>query len=316
MNKQILLRILISFPIIGFFFWIVVPAIGRTLRMSKSSQNNYHDIDDMVKNKQGRLRAMYGGNATTSNSVNNGPRTIDLSSNITKQVTQHYSLSLTETKVQNFLHSAEKRKLSNFLSAKNQQSTTNQINFLFQALVLWILIEEITKKSFTMSQILSKKLSLNLFEFSMGIQIKLLLHMKPAMRTEEQVFSENYCLHTFSQENIVAAFDSIVSKEADLWAQSPSLLFEELSLYFHYASIVQPLPELKSKNDAKTAFIILGCLESDTLDLIKKKYKKMALLKHPDKIIAQKLPPRLEKKGIENFKKIQEAYEIISEVKK
>jgi hypothetical protein len=171
--------------------------------------------------------------------------------------------------------------------------------------------EELNKKTFTISQLLARKLSLSLYEFSMGVQIKLLLHMKTENHTEEQVFCDEYVLHTYSEKNITSALEEIMRKEADLWSQSPSLLFEELSLYFHFASIIRPIPQLQNKTDYKTASLILGCMSTDSIDDIKKKYKKLALEKHPDKITAQKLPPQLEKKGIQNFNRIQEAYEVL-----
>ena len=248
-------------------------------------------------------------------SASNGQQLSTLAKDIVKHISQHYAYTLSENKIHNFLVLADKRKITNFLPEKYQNSLPHKINFLSQALILFLTAEEISKKSFTMSQVLAKKFSMSLFEFTIGVQIKLLLHMKSANRTEDQVFCDDYVLHTFSEENITAAIDAILEKEAGLWSQSTSLLFEELALYFHYALIVQPLPPLRSKTDTKTAALILGCQETDSIELIKKKYKKLALLKHPDKITAQKLPPKLEKKGLENFNRIQEAYEILVQEK-
>jgi curved DNA-binding protein CbpA len=52
------------------------------------------------------------------------------------------------------------------------------------------------------------------------------------------------------------------------------------------------------------------------LEEVKKLYKKLALQKHPDKIVSQKLPKVLERRAFERFNKIQEAYEVITSAKK
>ncbi|MBC7714757.1 MAG: DnaJ domain-containing protein, partial [Rhizobacter sp.] len=58
-------------------------------------------------------------------------------------------------------------------------------------------------------------------------------------------------------------------------------------------------------------YTILKADEDMETEEIKKLYKKMAMVKHPDKIGQMKLPKTLEKKAINNFNQIQEAYDII-----
>ena len=316
MNKQIIIRLIISFAFIGFALRVLTPLIFSFFKQKLSGQNHDNDIDWMIKKQKEQLRSQYGINSP----VSSGPQLVDHTDstiqNIAKNISQHYSYTISDAKIRVFFDLAQKRKFLNFLPAKYQSSEQHKINFLSQALILFLIKEEITKKNFTMSQTLAKKLTMSLYEFTMGVQIKILLHMKSEYRTEDQVFGEDYVLSNFSDDIINAALDLIFQKEAALWAQGPSLLFEELSLYFHYASILRPLPTLKGKTDTKTAALILGCHETDSIELIKKKYKKLALEKHPDKISAQKLPPKLEKRGLLNFGRIQEAYEILTQEKK
>lgn len=64
-----------------------------------------------------------------------------------------------------------------------------------------------------------------------------------------------------------------------------SLLFiEELSLHLTYASVLVPTPKLQNKKDIATAYTILKATADMDFEDIKKIYKKMAMLKHPDKI--------------------------------
>jgi hypothetical protein len=310
MNKQIIVRVIISFIFVAFSLRVLVPVLFNFLKSRIPGQNNQHDIDWMIKKKTESLRAQYGIPTAMSSAVQTKDSS-KISTEILKHVSQYYSCTLNESKISSFLEQAEKKKYIHFLSTKNQNSTSHKLNFFSQALLLFLVTEELNKKTFTISQLLARKLSLSLYEFSMGVQIKLLLHMKTENHTEEQVFCDEYVLHTYSEKNITSALEEIMRKEADLWSQSPSLLFEELSLYFHFASIIRPIPQLQNKTDYKTASLILGCMSTDSIDDIKKKYKKLALEKHPDKITAQKLPPQLEKKGIQNFNRIQEAYEVL-----
>ena len=108
----------------------------------------------------------------------------------------------------------------------------------------------------------------------------------------------------------------IAKREANLWAKSPSQLFEELALSFNYASILSPMPKIKNRKDLEGACALLGVEVNQSTDEIKKVYKKIALQKHPDKIVSQKLPKVLERKAIECFNQIQEAYEVIIALKK
>jgi curved DNA-binding protein CbpA len=76
------------------------------------------------------------------------------------------------------------------------------------------------------------------------------------------------------------------------------------------------MPKLKNKKDVETAYEILGASPDLSLEEVKKLYKKLALQKHPDKIVSQKLPKVLERRAFERFNKIQEAYEVITSAKK
>lgn len=322
MNKQIIIRILISFVFSAFALRILIPVLYNFFKLKISGQNNHNDLDQMIRRQQDRLRTQYGITIQSKSANNNAPSNsqqlvhTNFSNEILKNILSNYGYSINENKINTFLSLAEKRHLLNFLPEKYRNSTENKVLFLSQCLLMNILVDENIKKSFTMSQFIAKKLSLSIFEFTIGIQIKVLLHMKNVHNTEDKVFSDQYILKDFSEEIINNSINSIIQKEATLWAQSSSLLFEELSLYFHYASILLPLPVIQNKQDFESAALILHCKSTDSIEVIKKNYKRIALEKHPDKITAQKLPPKLEQQGLTNFNKIQEAYEILSKYKK
>jgi hypothetical protein len=71
------------------------------------------------------------------------------------------------------------------------------------------------------------------------------------------------------------------------------------------------IPPLKNKKDLRTALKILGLEKSPKKDDVKKRYKKLAQQKHPDRLASKGLPADMEKIASENFAVIQEAYHII-----
>jgi DnaJ like chaperone protein len=71
--------------------------------------------------------------------------------------------------------------------------------------------------------------------------------------------------------------------------------------------------QIKSKyvRDVDKYYTILGCRREDSIEQIKKQYRKMAADYHPDKIIAKGLPEEFVKFANDKFKEIQEAYDAI-----
>jgi hypothetical protein len=82
---------------------------------------------------------------------------------------------------------------------------------------------------------------------------------------------------------------------------------EEAEL-FHTLS---PLPPLKGKNDREGALKSLGLSGEVTAEQIKKQYKKLARLKHPDRLKGKGIPAEFESIATENFTQIKEAYDIL-----
>ena len=90
---------------------------------------------------------------------------------------------------------------------------------------------------------------------------------------------------------------------------------EEILEYVELLKSVSPLPPLKNDKDLAGAFRILEVSEDTEFDIIKKKYKKLAILKHPDKLSSRGIPKEFEPLATENFALIQRAYDIIKKSK-
>ncbi len=60
-----------------------------------------------------------------------------------------------------------------------------------------------------------------------------------------------------------------------------------------------------------TFYEILGCREGDDISVVKKKYRKLAMEYHPDRVQAQGLPPEFANAAEDKFKEIQHAYDMV-----
>jgi len=339
-NKDIIIRVGLGLVLIVVFTKVVGPIIFEILkRKIPGAYDPENDIDSMIKNQKNRLRSQYGlvGRqepstlqkevTDTSASHVSAPLTKevetlykesrwgggDFAKGIKDEITKNYSYTLAETKVNAFILLSEKRKYLDYLSLDNQKSLEAIKHYLSLVMLFLIMIEEMRNKEFNLLDRVAKKCHVNPMEFALALQLKILFALSTKREIkEDRLYESKLTLHQYSEDTMKEALDLILKKEANLWAKGHSLFVEELSLYLTYADVLIPTPKVQNKKDITTAYTILKATPEMEMEEIKKIYKKMAMLKHPDKIGQLKLPKALEKKAILNFNHIQEAYDIIS----
>jgi len=74
--------------------------------------------------------------------------------------------------------------------------------------------------------------------------------------------------------------------------------------------------QLKSRfsgvpDNISTYYEILGCQQGDEFSLVKKKYRKLAMEHHPDRVHANGMPPEFARVAEDKFKEIQHAYDMV-----
>ena len=74
---------------------------------------------------------------------------------------------------------------------------------------------------------------------------------------------------------------------------------------------MKKVPALESKTDVLGAFKIMGLTESSSKEEIKKRYRDLALAKHPDTFSNINIPPDLIKQASENFSRINSAFKLL-----
>ncbi|GAB4422726.1 MAG: hypothetical protein OHK0056_33420 [Bacteriovoracaceae bacterium] len=93
-------------------------------------------------------------------------------------------------------------------------------------------------------------------------------------------------------------------------------VLNDLTPLLSFFQTLLPLPSLKNTKDLDGALALFSADQSTPFETIKKRYKKMASERHPDKLSAMGIPSEFEKIATENFAQIQMAYNIINEHKK
>ncbi|MBK24978.1 MAG: hypothetical protein CME70_13355 [Halobacteriovorax sp.] len=88
-------------------------------------------------------------------------------------------------------------------------------------------------------------------------------------------------------------------------------LIESITAEAHLFHTLSPLPPLNGKNDIPGALKIFGLTEEASAEEIKKTYKKLSMLKHPDRLASKGIPKSFEEVANDNFTQIQAAYDIL-----
>lgn len=334
-NKDLISRVIIAIVFLFLTVYVLGPVFLNFIKSKlPGHQQPENDIDSMIRRQKERLRAQYGIVGKSEHEALPEVQTAqtktvetlyketrwgggDFLKAIQSKITKNYSYTITESKINAFIMLAEKKKWANALSADNQSSPEALNNFLSVVLLLKIFIDEIRAREYFLLSKVAMKCNSTPSAFALALQIKLLNTIASQKNlSEEKIYSELPLLHQFSEETLNSALELLLKKEGNLWAKGHNLFFEELALHLNYAHLLQPVNRIAHKKDSEGARKILGVTEEMSLEEIKKTYKKIALSKHPDKILAQKLPRPVEKRAIKNFTLIQEAYDLLLASKK
>lgn len=342
-NKDIIIRVGLGLVIFVVFIKVVGPVIFDILkRKIPGGYRPENDIDGMIKNQQLKMRSQFGfvdkhSPSTLINEVDPSPviqsRTVtkevenlykesrwggsEFSKALQSEITKKYSYTLSESKVNAFILLSEKKQYLNYLSIDNQKSIEAIKHFLSLLMVFLIMLEEIRNREFIILERVAKKCHFNIMEFALALQLKVLYALSSKKKIkEERLFEHVLTLHQYSEDSMKDAIELILRKEANLWAKGHSFFIDELSIHLSYASFLVPTPRVQNKKDIMTAYTILNANSEMEYEDIKKIYKKMAMLKHPDKVGQMNLPKALEKKALKQFNHIQEAYDVITSERK
>ncbi len=350
LNKEILIRIIVSVLVIIFFLKVVGPfIIDHFKKKIPGYSEPENDIDAMIRRQKEKLKAQYGLHGASSETlISHSARGVDLSENTSASTTiqqtenikniiqetkwgssktikelqqslkSSFSYTFAESKLSAFFLLIERRKYLNYLSIENQNNNSAIIKYTSSLFIFLIIIDEIKNKKLDLTSSLSKKIKIDELTLALALQLKILLEIKEKSNDlkEQRLYQSEFILHQFSDETIQAAITKILQKEANLWALGPAQFLEEQSIVINYAYFLTPFPRMTNNEDIDTCYQILGVDEEADEEHIKKTFKKFAMSYHPDKIDALKLPKPLERVAKEKFNTFQRAYELILKKRK
>jgi DnaJ like chaperone protein len=124
---------------------------------------------------------------------------------------------------------------------------------------------------------------------------------------------------------VVSVADGSLHESEEQLLQSAASIFEieervYFSLHRRYVSGAESSNQRKPETVSHTGAFMeacnrLGCKESDSVEDIKTKYRKLVQEHHPDKLAGKGLPEGFENFANERFREIQEAFEVIKDEK-
>lgn len=331
LNKEFLTKTVFAGVFILIGFRIIVPLLfdkikGKSLGLS----NRPDDIDYMIKKQKEILKSQYNLIETAkpkekSSSKENTPQEInkvqnelswggtELQKDLKNKIVQSFGYQFSDSKITAFLTLLEKKNYLAYLNDESDKISKDSINnFLCAIFIFLVICDEIKQKDLSFTKKCADKLGLDSEVLALAIQIKLLSSNNEIKLKENLIYSNKLILSQISDETRLQSIGKIISQEANLWKRSPSMFFEELSLYLTYAEYLKPVQKLKNKQDLEAAYANFNETQDCDLENIKKKYKKLAQKYHPDKVTPQKLPKEIEKAAIEKFNIIQESFQLIT----
>lgn len=187
-----------------------------------------------------------------------------------------------------------------FLSTNGKLKGLNEIQSALESYVFFNLL--LTREEVQMAQ--AKKWNMDLLSFKKGLVLG--FNKKSGNSVKKLVTQKSVSLPQAKPQSILAFL-----------LKSPGVLKSRLDAIneikdeaeiFHTLS---PMAPLKGKNDKEGALKSLGLGPQANLEQIKKQYKKLARLKHPDRLKGKGIPQEFESIATENFTQIKEAYDIL-----
>ena len=150
----------------------------------------------------------------------------------------------------------------------------------------------------------------NLKDFNNGKEEKLI----PLLLKKDFVQKSNLEVLTQKKLDQITMNLSIDRKSDSIVTLSSYI--KEISEYAHMFSCLNEIPKPTGKLNIEVALKMFNLSENCTLNEIKSVYKRLAKLKHPDRLSGLKIPEKYVSLANHNFSNLQDAYKILTTFKK
>ena len=194
------------------------------------------------------------------------------------------------------------------------------INLFQSKTYLEVLLTELNNGGGSYTKQLSLKSNISEDVLLMAISSIFYSLAKPsATKIIEKLFKSQSPLQYFKQLNTDEISNSLTSLIFNKESQNFKTISQIEKLFLEQANLLDslfPLTPLKHKNDLSGAIEIFRLQKKPTIENVKKSYKELAKLKHPDRLSSKGISDELLQIATDNFSIIQDAYEVLlNEVK-
>ena len=226
---------------------------------------------------------------------------------IRKEIKEEFNISVNQSKITAIL---KKFIENNFLMSRKSSVLPNYkevIDILELATIANELINESTSKEYLLLESLSLRWKISCLDIAKG----LLLLMQPRSNSQttiqKDILNGKIKIHGTYENKLFG----IIKSDDNKFFQSKKDFLKKLNSSSIFFSILSPLDAPEDKNDLQRAKKIFYAHENTSLEDIKKTYKKMVAMKHPDKLPSHGIPTEFESIATKNFSIIQQSYDII-----
>ncbi|MDC0253769.1 J domain-containing protein [Bacteriovoracales bacterium] len=211
-----------------------------------------------------------------------------------------------------------------FLKTGNSYPSIDEMGKLMEhGLFLKKIISEAKLRKGTLIGHLSKRESLEIPHLSLGIEYFILSREKKGKSTDSLIpmllggdYIKRTSLDNFPERKIHEIILDYLIDEKERSFVPISENIHNLIDNAHIFSCLSRITHPKGKMDLSSAFKIFNLETNVELDEVKKVYKKLAKLKHPDRLSSLNIPEKYIGIANDNFSTIQEAYKLILNFKK
>jgi hypothetical protein len=333
LKQELITRLIVTLGLV-FIGGKIIAALFSTFRNSGSSKSNFKDIDRMIEHQKTILRHDQGFSAEPTKEIKTANRESktknayskigdknmvalidglqwgggDEYSAISKKLNEQFNLQIDTTRLGQYLSSMINR---DFLLKFNPLPARDQVDKLIELrAILESLFDEFAHDGLggPCIEALSRQKNVGVWEMAKAVEMVLLSEEKSGNSLLKFVLEKNSASKSVANKKSEIILKQMMSGDKPANA---SLFISRIDRYLAQVTPFSPLPEMNDKNDVVGALKIFGFTDNPGDEELKKQYKKLASLRHPDKLAGMNLDPALSKRANDNFTRIQTAWDLL-----
>lgn len=333
LKQELVTRLIVTLGLV-FIGGKIIAALFSSFRNGNSGKSNFKDIDRMIEQQKNILRHDQGispeapqeikikkQDSTTKNAYAKiGDKSMlalieglqwgggDEYSAISKKLNEQFNLQIDTSKLGQYFAAMINR---DFLLKFNPLPGREQVDKLIELrALLENLFEEFAHDGLggPCIEALSSQKNVGIWEMAKAVEMVLLSDEKNGNTLLKFVLEKNSATKTVANKKSDIILKQMMSADKPA---NVSLFLSRIDRYLAQVTPFSPLPEMSDKNDVEGALRIFGFKSNPGDDELKKQYKKLASLRHPDKLAGMNLDAALNKRANDNFTRIQSAWDLL-----